>query len=166
MGIADGCISARLWDRNDEVSVGRKLTSQPSASVRAHFFNLATRDPSVRPSQVDKLEQTAFRLSRGEALATHTRVIDLDEFAWLDFTHEGGTDDVEGCRFARYHPPLLQPAQHQRTDTVRITSGIQGVLIHKDQRKRPCQIRQYRQRGIGERPARMRCQQRRHQFGV
>ncbi len=57
-------------------------------------------------------------------------------------------DDVQRGRLARDDPAAVQPAEHQRPETMRVAGRVQRLLIHEDERISALGQRQYRRRRV------------------
>lgn len=53
--------------------------------------------------------------------------------ARLDLAYVAGAADVERGGLGGDHPAALQPAEHQRADALRVTGGVERVLVHEDE---------------------------------
>ena len=143
------------------------LAEQRPADLHTGRVHAAVRDPGVRPGQVDELEQAALRLGGCEPVALQPALIDGDHLAGLDLAHERRTDDVQGCGFRGHDPAsALQPADHQRTDALRVARGVQRVVVHEHQAEGPAHMRKLVDGGRQHRLALVRGQQRAEKLGV
>ena len=115
------------------------LAGEPATDLDAHGLHAATGDRGVRPGQVDELEQAALGRRLGEAVRAQAVLVDGDQLAGLDLADEGGADDVERRGLAGDDPAALEPAEHERTDALRVAGGVEGVVVHEDQRERAAQ---------------------------
>jgi hypothetical protein len=96
----------------------------------------------VRAGEVDELEQAVLRGGLGEPSAAQTVLVDGDHLAGLDLADERCADDVEGRGLRGDHPAPLEPAEHQRSDALRVPRGVQGVLVHPHEREGAAQVRE------------------------
>ena len=134
---------ARFGYRDDQVGLDRMLLREPPADLDPRGIDAAAGDRGVRPSQVDVLEQAALGFGHREVRRAQSVLIDRDELAGFDLTHERRPDDVQRGGLGRHHPATGESPQDERTHTLRIASGVEGVLVHEDERERASQDRQY-----------------------
>ena len=106
------------------------------------------RDRAVWPRQVDVFEDAALGFGIGEAGRADAVGVDRQQLARLDVADERGADDVEGRGLGCDHPAAVQPSQAQRPHAVRVTGGVQGVLVHEGQAERAAHGRQQFQRSL------------------
>ncbi len=150
LGIADGRGGSGFRGGDDEVCVNRVLLGQLAAHLGPCGVDVLAVELAVGTREVDVFEDAASLARFGEAVRTQTVFVDGDELTGFDVADELSTDDVE-CRGLRGHDPaVLQPAQRQGSDPVPVTRGVEGVLVHVDQRERAFDMRQQTQRRLGE----------------
>ncbi len=71
-------------------------------------------------------------------------LVDADDFAGLDFAHEGRADGVEGAGFAGDAPEAIACfAEHQRANAPRIAAGFDPIGEEKQQAERALQMLQH-----------------------
>ena len=56
-------------------------------------------------------------------------LVDDDQLAGLQLALRGGADQVECARLGGQHPGVVQPADHQRADAVRVAEPGQGARV-------------------------------------
>ena len=113
-----------------------------TAHFYAGFVDATARDGGVRASKVNVLEDTTGGLSLSEALGTQAVLVNGEEFAGLNFTHEGRADNIKCRGFGCDNPAALQATEHQRADALRVACGVEGVLIHEGEAESTAQGRQ------------------------
>lgn len=124
------------------------LTGQAAAHFDARTVHCLAVDDAVGASQVDILEDTASGFFFGKAVAAQAVFVDCDEFTRLDFADERSTHNVERSGFGCHNPAAVDFAKCQRTHTVTVARGIQGVFVHEDEAESTLDLRQEAQRCI------------------
>ena len=77
-------------------------------------------------------------VGRGARAAAHLGakaiVGDADDLSGGNLAHVGGAGNVQRARLAGHDPAgaVVQLAQDQRADAVRVAEGVEGVLAHQD----------------------------------
>ena len=69
--------------------------------------------------------------------------VDDDQFARFDFTNNRGAHDVERCGLTGDYPSTLEASEDEGTYPLGITGGVQGVVVHEDQRERTKKLRKF-----------------------
>src|SRR3954454_12163007 len=123
LGEPDRGRCAALRHRDDQVCLHRRLACEPATHLDAGLVHRATGDRGVGSGEVDVLEQAALRRRLGEPLRAQAVLVDRDQLTGFDLAHERRADDVERRCLGRDHPAALQPAEHQRTHSVRVAGG-------------------------------------------
>ncbi|GAB3995045.1 hypothetical protein GCM10029992_11220 [Glycomyces albus] len=142
LGVADSGRDARLGDADDQVGVDRVLLGESAADLDASGVDAAPGQFRVGTGQVDVFEQAALRLGRGEAGRAQPVLVDGDHLAGLDLADEVRADGVERGRLTGHGPAAGEPPEHERVDALRVTRGVQGVLVHEHQAERAAKLRQ------------------------
>ena len=109
---------------------------------------------AVGTGQIHVLEHAALGFGVGEARGAHAVGVDGQQFAGLDLADERRTDDVERGGLDWRRPSRDRAAQAQRAHAVRVTRGVEGVLVHEGQAERAAQLRQQFHRGRSMRAVR------------
>ena len=98
-------------------------------------MDVAAGDGGVGAGEVDVLEDAALGVRLGEPVGAQAVLVDDDELARLDLADDAGADGGERGVLAGDDPAALEPAQDQRADALRVAGGVQGVLVHEDERE-------------------------------
>jgi len=76
--------------------------------------------------------------------------VDDNQLARFDFPNNRGTHDVERCSLTSDDPSTLEASKDEGTYPLGITGGVQGVVVHEDQRERTEKFREFLQRRLFE----------------
>ena len=166
LGVPGGRRGARLGDRHHQVGLDRELAGQLAAHLDAGGVHGLAGDRGVGAGEVDVLEDAALARRLREPVGTQPVLVDRDQLAGLDLADHAGADRGERGVLGRDHPAAVEPAQHQGTDALGVAGGVQGVLVHPDERERSAQHRQHLERPLLERGVRVVGEQRGDQPGV
>ncbi len=139
--VADGGRGAGFRGRYDQVGLDRGFLRELAAHLHAGEVHIAAGDVGVRAGQVHVLEDTALGLRFRESRGAQPVLVDGDELARLDLAHVARTADVQGSGLRGDDPAALQPPEDQRADALRVTGGVEGVLVHEDQREGALDLR-------------------------
>ncbi|GAA3228307.1 hypothetical protein GCM10020256_40460 [Streptomyces thermocoprophilus] len=134
--------------RYDQVGLDGGFLGEAAAHLHAGEVHVPAGDVGVGAGQVHVLEDTALGLRFREAGGAQAVLVDGDELARLDLADVGGADDVEGGGLGGDDPAALQATEDQRADALRVTGGIQGLLVHEDEAEGAPDLRQDRVRGV------------------
>ena len=123
-------------DRDHEVGLDRCLAGEDLAHPAADLLQDAPLDPRVRPGEVDVLEDAVGLAPGGHDLPALESVGgQRDRLAGIDFANQLRADDVERAALGGDAPGLVvEPAERQRTDPVRVAERDHGALRHHDGR--------------------------------
>ena len=91
----------------------------------------------VGAGEVHELEDAEAWGRFGEAEAADALLVDDHHLAGSQLAHEGGPDDVE-CRRLRGEDPsaVLEGAEAEGAEPVRVADAHEGALVHDDERER------------------------------
>ena len=142
LGVADGGRGPGLGGRDDQVGLDRVLAGQRAAHLDARLVHRAAVDRRVGAGEVDVLEDAPLAPRGSEALRAQAVLVDGDELAGLDLADEGGADDVEGSGLGGDDPAALEPTDDERAQALRVTGGVEGVLVHEDEAEGALQLGQ------------------------
>ena len=148
--------------RHPEHHVGgyRRLLGQQLAHADAGAVQFLAVQTAVRTSQVNELEQAEpglYALGRPWTEARAAAGVDHDHLARFHFAHEMGTDDVQRRRLGRQDPAVVQLAEAQRPETVRVPYAHQAGPVSEDQREGSVHPRQHIGKNAGQRDGSCRC---------
>ncbi len=186
---ADGRRRAGIRDRQHEVGLDRRLGREAFAHPHPRAVHLDALERRVGAREVEELPD-AERSARGGLERLHgtepARVGD-DDLARLDLAHHLGADEVESTRLGGDHPGFravggdqvslpgaggsaadaagVDPAEHERTEAVRVAEGDQPPLREGDDRVRAVEPPHRARSGLLERVGVVR-DQRRDQLAV
>ena len=166
LGEADGGGRAGLGDGHHQVGVDGVLAGESAAHRDARLVDVAAGDGGVGAGEVDVLEHAALGVGSGELVGAQAVLVDDDELAGLDLTHETGADRGECGVLAGDHPPAREPAEDQRADALRVAGGVQAVLVHPHEGEGTFELGQHLERSLLERRVGMVGEQRGDQAGV
>ena len=141
-GVTDSSRNTGFGGGHDQVSFDGVFAGELTAHFYAGFVDATAGDGGVRASEVNVLEDTTGGLSLSEALGTQAVLVNGEEFAGLNFTHEGRADNIKCRGFGCDNPAALQATEHEGAYTLRIACGVEGVLIHEGEAEGTAQGRQ------------------------
>ncbi len=154
LGVARRGRRAGLGDRHHQVGLDRELAGQLAAHLDPRGVHGLAGDGGVGAGEVDVLEHAALAGRLGEPVGAQPVLVDRDQLAGLDLADHAGADGRQRGVLGGDHPAAVEPAEDQRADALRVARGVQGVLVHPDERERAAQQRQHLerpllQRGVG-----------------
>ena len=141
LGEPDGGGRAGLGDRHHQVGVDGMLVAQLPAHRDPGLVDVAAGDGGVGAGEVDVLEDAALGRRLGELVGAQAVLVDDDQLARLDLADDAGADRGQGGVLAGDDPAARQPAEDQRADALRVAGGVDGVLVHPDEREGALELR-------------------------
>ena len=93
-------------------------------------------------------------------------LVDGDQLAGLDLADHAGADGGQGRVLGGDDPAAVESPEHERPHALGVARGVQGVLVHPDEREGSLEQRQHLQGSLLERRVRVVRQQRGDQAGV
>ena len=136
--VPDGGRDAGLGHGDHQIGGGRRLPRQTPPHLQTALSERAAVEPRVGAREVDELEDVQGRARPGklDALAAQAVLVDDEDLARLDLTHEAGADDVEGTALAGDDRAAVQVAEGERTHAVRVAKRVEGVRREHGHRER------------------------------
>ena len=131
LGVPDRGGCARFWRGDHEVGVDGVFARKLAPHLDARLVHATPVEVRVRAREVDVLEYAALANGFEDLLATQAVFVDRDELAGRNFAHEARAANIEGGGLGGHNPPVRQPAEHERADTLRVTRRVQGLFIHE-----------------------------------
>ena len=132
---------AGLGHGHHQVGLDRELAGQLAAHLDPRLVDAAAADGGVGAGEVDVLEDAALGLGLGEAVGAQAVLVDDEQLAGLDLADDAGADGGQGGVLAGDDPAAVEAAEDQRPDALRVAGGVQGLLVHPDERERAAQQR-------------------------
>ena len=131
---ADRGRRARVRNRQDEIGLDRRFLREPFAHPHPRVVHLDPLETAVGPREVEELPDAERSLvGRLERLRRpQTPCVGDDELARRDLAHEFGAHEVERARLGREDKVLLQAADHERPEAVRVAEPDQPSLRERD----------------------------------
>ncbi len=127
---------AAVGHGHHHVGLDREFARELPAHLDAHLVDVAVGDGAVGPGEIDVFEdaeRAALVLGKG-LHAGQAVLVDDHDLARLDVADELGVDQVQGAGFAGQHPGVVELAEAQRAEPVRVAHADQLLLGHDDQR--------------------------------
>ncbi len=93
LGETERGIIARVWHRNNDVGLDRKLACEFATHFGAHFANIDAAEDAVRSREINVFEHAKGRLLRlKRKLRTHSVFVDDQNLTGLNFANELGVN--------------------------------------------------------------------------
>ncbi len=146
--VADRGRGAGLRSRYHQIGVDRSFLGELPAHLHAGEVHVPAGDIGVRAGQIDVLEDAALGLRFRESGGAQAVLVDGDELSRLYLTDVRRAADVEGGGLGGDDPAALQAAEDQRADALRVAGGVEGVLVHEDEREGALDLREDRVGGL------------------
>ena len=128
LGKTHGGTDAGVRHRDNDIGVNRLFARQNAAQLRANLVDAAAEDIAVGAREVHVLEDAVrerrgrIRLDRLHAVGRHNQ-----HFARLYIAFVSGADEIHRARFRADHPGIVEPAERERTESVRIAHRHQAI---------------------------------------
>ena len=129
---------ARLGHAHDQVGLDRGLLGQLLAHPDPGPVHALAVQEGVGSGEVDELEQAELGVDLVLGEQPHRPVaagVDDDHLAGVELAHEVGADHVEGRVLRGEHPPVVELAQAQRPEAVRVAHAHDVALVHQHERE-------------------------------
>ena len=128
--VADRGRGTGVGHRDDHVGLDRRLGGQPLAHPAcARRTGPAPSQGGVGPGEVDELEDAQRAGARLDRLPdAGSPLVDHDHLARLQLALDLGADDVERACLGRQNDGIVEPADDQRPDTVRVAEPDHLIL--------------------------------------
>ena len=128
----------------------RRLLGQQLAHADAGAVQLLVVQAAVgraRYTNSNRHSLGSIRSGRPGPQRTGAVGVDDQQLARLELADEVGAGDVERRRLRGQHPALVQLAQAQGPEAVRVADADEALVVEQDQRERALQRRQHRHEG-------------------
>ena len=142
LGVSHRGAHPRIGHRHDDLRGNRLLSREYAPELGTHFVDALAEHIAVGPREIHVLED-AVRERRGRIRfnRTYSALGDDDHFSRFDVTFVGRTDQIHRARFGTHDVRAVEPAERQRTESMRIADGNEPVLREHHERKRALHLR-------------------------